>query len=119
MSKLRDFYSEETGKELLSTFHVHHIDGDRTNDEIINLVALPEKLHGKYHARIPPDVSIDFKLKAINESGSAFLGWYVQELERFESIYNECIVWVDYREYLRGNLPNIFNLSYREYIDAD
>jgi hypothetical protein len=31
-------------------FHVHHIDRDRSNNEIHNLVLIPSKLHSSYHS---------------------------------------------------------------------
>ncbi len=110
----RKIYAEMTKCEVPFNFQIHHIDGDRANNDIKNLVALPKSLHSKYHRLKPPEMHLDFRLKAINESGSAYLGWFIQQLEGFEDVYNKCIVWVDYREYLLGNLPNIFKMDYEQ-----
>jgi hypothetical protein len=48
--KLREFYEEQTGEPIPQGFHVHHLDFDRSNNDIDNLVAIPAKLHGQYHA---------------------------------------------------------------------
>lgn len=35
-----------------SSYDVHHIDFDRTNNDINNLILLPKELHSKYHLLI-------------------------------------------------------------------
>ena len=108
----RQFYGKKTGRPVPDSFEVHHIDFNRENNEIKNLVALPEDLHHAYHALKPAEIVLDFKLMAINESGSGFHGWYLQQLEAFEEVYNKCNCWVDYREFLLGNLPDIGRVNY-------
>ncbi|MCK5020074.1 MAG: HNH endonuclease [Candidatus Peribacteraceae bacterium] len=41
---------EELGRPLLSSEHIHHIDGDKTNNDIINLEILTNSKHRKHHA---------------------------------------------------------------------
>lgn len=43
--KYKRFYNIEFGAEYV----VHHIDLDRTNNDISNLLLLPRELHAKYH----------------------------------------------------------------------
>lgn len=45
----RKFYEEETGETIPEGYEIHHIDHDRKNNDIDNLVALPKKLHRRYH----------------------------------------------------------------------
>lgn len=45
----RTFYQKKTGIKLLKNYEVHHLDHDRNNNSIINLVAVPKKLHSNYH----------------------------------------------------------------------
>ena len=45
----RKFYEKETGKKIPKDFDVHHIDFNRENNDIMNLVAMPKKLHQRYH----------------------------------------------------------------------
>lgn len=47
----RNLYSELTKMDI-EDFDIHHIDRDKTNNDIINLVALPSELHRIYHALI-------------------------------------------------------------------
>lgn len=42
----KDHYGIDFGREMV----VHHIDFDRTNNDISNLLLLPNKIHAKYHA---------------------------------------------------------------------
>ena len=43
--KYKRFYDIDFGKDYV----VHHIDLDRTNNDISNLLLLPKELHAKYH----------------------------------------------------------------------
>lgn len=45
----RVIYKEH--KPLPPSWHVHHIDGDKNNNDIENLIALPPKLHFKTHQK--------------------------------------------------------------------
>jgi hypothetical protein len=45
----REIFQEATGVTLSSRFHVHHIDSDKNNNRIFNLVAIPNDVHSKYH----------------------------------------------------------------------
>ena len=41
----KDYYGIEFGNEMV----VHHIDFDRSNNNIDNLIMIPRELHAKYH----------------------------------------------------------------------
>lgn len=45
----RKFYKEYYQIEFDNSFHIHHIDGNRENNNINNLLLLPKKLHQQYH----------------------------------------------------------------------
>ena len=45
----RAIYKEFYDIEFDSSFVIHHIDFDRTNNDIENLILLPRGLHSKYH----------------------------------------------------------------------
>lgn len=54
--KYKRYYGIEFGKE----FEVHHMDFDRENDDISNLLLLPKELHQRYHALINAiSISVD------------------------------------------------------------
>ncbi len=44
----RKIWIENCG-EIPDGYDIHHIDGDRNNNDISNLLALPSELHRKYH----------------------------------------------------------------------
>ena len=46
LSKYKAYY----GIEFDSSFVIHHIDFDHSNNDIDNLILLPRKLHSHYHA---------------------------------------------------------------------
>ena len=48
----RAIYKEFYDIEFDSSFVIHHIDFDRTNNDIENLILLPRGLHSKYHQTI-------------------------------------------------------------------
>ena len=53
-SGIRKFYEQQTGKKLPSGFDVHHIDFNPENNDILNLLALPSKVHSDYHKNYAP-----------------------------------------------------------------
>lgn len=46
---IKPFYTKRTNKIIPNNFEIHHIDLDYTNNDIFNLVAIPKKLHQRYH----------------------------------------------------------------------
>lgn len=48
----RQYYKDYFGIEFGSEMAVHHIDFDRSNNDIGNLLLIPKELHAKYHMRI-------------------------------------------------------------------
>ena len=107
MENYRKKYIEHLGlKELPSEYHVHHIDGDRTNNDISNLVALPAQTHGRYHAALH-----DFKLYADADKikhvqtsidpfarGHGIAHLIVYGIQRLDEAKLECMNWVMYRD---------------------
>lgn len=52
----RQKYEKAIGFELEKHYEVHHIDHNRKNNKLTNLVALPRDLHNKhYHGKAYPD----------------------------------------------------------------
>lgn len=100
----RGCYERATGREVPRGYEIHHIDGNNDHDSIENLVALPRFLHKAYHSKYPGPPP-DFRLMAVNEPGNGYSGWWVSMLSGFFDVYIQCIPWVNYREFLRGNLP--------------
>lgn len=73
-------YEYITGQKLPDGFNIHHIDGNRINDVITNLVALPKPLHSKYHNLLKnPKCGMEFINICVDIKG-----------------------WIGFRDYLRG-----------------
>ena len=45
----RKLYERHYGIKIPLGFHIHHIDGNRENNEIRNLILLPGKVHSELH----------------------------------------------------------------------
>ena len=56
------------GKDYLSPdYHVHHIDFDRTNNDVDNLYVLPKSLHIKFHNSLNNIIRENGKIKTIEK----------------------------------------------------
>ena len=110
----RKHYAEATGRRVPKTFQVHHIDHDRGNPDIINLVALPQKLHIEYHRAFPrflpqaehlyvPEFS-DKELLSVEEAG--------QRLIEFARVREKLRPWVNFRNFLLGWEQKKFKVGY-------
>lgn len=49
MKNYRKIYSEHYGIVIEKGYVIHHMDGNRENNKVSNLLLLPSKLHSKYH----------------------------------------------------------------------
>lgn len=45
----RKYYKEYYGIDFGPEYHIHHMDFDKSNNDISNLLLLPGKLHSRYH----------------------------------------------------------------------
>lgn len=90
-----------------STYEVHHLDFDRTNNSIANLLLLPKKLHRKYHmtkeilAATPCVMTIQSSL-----TGYSYLEEHIKALRDYADVVDECRKWMDFKDYLLGLCPN-------------
>lgn len=93
--KYKKYYDIDFSKD----YDIHHIDFDRNNNEINNLILLPKKLHNKYHllcnmlfgATIGGEKKIDVSLELYNVSHTADV------LEKFAQTLKEMKEWVIYK----------------------
>ena len=104
-TKYKRYYEIEFGRE----YAVHHIDGNRENNDIANLVLLPSKLHSQYHFL---KTIIDRQNLPTVISGNALSSqsYYLSSLEEFLKVLKECNKWYDYKMYLDGCIPNIHSI---------
>ena len=107
------YYETLTRIKVPIGFDVHHIDLDRSNNAIENLVAIPRKLHNDYHKyRLDIDCfNLDFNLKSSTENGHQSIGFATDQLTLFRKVYDECNAWVDFRNYRLGKHSDFRYLS--------
>lgn len=80
----RSFYEKQTKLKLPKNFEVHHMDFNRSNNKISNLVALPRNLHRKYHEAtyiFSRDFKPNIQLVSVCECGIAYNDYYKYCLE--------------------------------------
>lgn len=120
ISKLKDYrkkYKKYYNIEFSNKYVIHHIDMDRTNNDISNLVLLPKELHGKYHFCLdtcgvkgekPFQRIIDGRVGGHLANN---LSYEMMMLDSFFDVWYECAKWYDYKLYLEGLCPNIHNIE--------
>ncbi len=104
--KYRDFYKKYFAIQFDDSFDIHHINGDRKDNDISNLVLIPKKLHQTLH-KVLYDASfcqspfdyiikdlyhwIDLKEQAACEKDNSIIGgrkyinFYQAKIEEFEN----------------------------------
>lgn len=121
MKDYRKIYQSKCNITIPKDYEIHHIDFNRKNNEIMNLVMLPKELHKKYH-RVLLELQnsryeIITKVQSNIDSGNLindYISINQHEIEnKFIKIWYECQIYVDYRNYLLGLMPNIHNINLR------
>jgi hypothetical protein len=118
INKLKNYrlkYKRYYNIDFDNTYEIHHIDFNRNNNNIENLLLLPKKLHTKYHFYLQELDLLNWKTGKIelnikiNQFG---LLPYTNDNEiiKFLEVYNECIKWLNYKERLEFNKRNRSNI---------
>ena len=114
----RRFYIDVLNiEELSQKFVIHHIDYNRNNNKLSNLVALPRKLHNdlhEYYNKLFINISFDKELKGIIDSGNGYNSFLLMFIKEYCEVYEEATKWLDYKYYFLSTVSNIHNLSYLE-----
>lgn len=111
----RKIYEDHYKITLSDDMVVHHIDLDRSNNDISNLLALPRELHAKYHMCLNTlrrsgertVISYDGKIKGVIGSDNIY---QTLMLERFLEALKKCNKWhdekmrMDYELEMKGEL---------------
>ena len=94
--KYKRYFGIDFGSEMV----VHHIDFDRQNNDISNLLLLPKELHAKYHMilnalSVSPDKTkadgfIDFRISNVIATH-----YNANMLALLPETINECSKWID------------------------
>lgn len=115
----RKYYEEMTGVQVLKGYEIHHIDLDRNNNNIKNLVMLPEDLHKSYHIALRKLEYIGNVKKIITsliDGGNGVNDMVCTTIKEFVDVWKECNKWNDYKYYLLGIVPNVHDIRYKEEI---
>lgn len=113
IDNLKDYrkkYKLYYGIEFDRDYAVHHIDGNRENNNIANLVLLPSKLHSKYHFQ-KQIIEGQPLPTSISGNGLHNQSYYFSCLEAFVETLKECNKWYDYKMYMDGLIPNIHGIE--------
>ena len=95
----RELYKEYYGVSITESYDIHHIDFNRSNNSIDNLILLPKELHAKYHRCINElggqsgTTAIDFKINIQTDAQLCFIENYVETMKEIRK-------WVHYKHAL-------------------
>lgn len=106
----REKYKRHFNIEFGDEYVVHHIDEDRSNNEIENLVLLPSILHSLYHCQKQIVEGKPFPTKICGNAITEEL-YHLACVENFINTLKECNKWFDYKMYLEGKIPNIHGIN--------
>ena len=102
----RTFYEKETSLSLPPDFDVHHIDLNRENNQIKNLVAIPKPLHCEYH-RLSANREIIIKelldVHSLINQNAFFEEMALMEALDFVRVKKKCFMFICFKEKLLGN----------------
>lgn len=89
----KDYYGITFGQDMV----VHHIDFDRSNNDISNLLLLPNRLHAKYHFVLSMLVGLDKKAAFSDEmmlTSPNVAVHYCQWLRKMADVLEEISPWM-------------------------
>ena len=112
----RKFYEKLTNKKIPKDFEVHHIDFDRENNDIHNLIAIPRDLHRKYHSSFKQCEYYEIKTpKFFTVIGYDHdLYSYMIELHKEHDLLRlKFKHWIHFRNHLLGYHNDIINTNYK------
>lgn len=108
----RYFYEKETCKELPKDFDVHHIDENRDNNNIDNLVAIPKWLHQKYHLCKNNTQSLELSNIDLNINPASYM-FHIESIIKYAECVEEIHKYLCYKKYLLKHLPyNLYGYNY-------
>ena len=104
----RKFYKEYYQINFDKNYEVHHLDENRENNNIENLLLLPKHIHHQYHQL---KIFIENNLKMIgNINIQSYLFYptyyYYDNVENWIKVKQECDKWFDYKMYLNKEKEN-------------
>lgn len=102
MTDYRSMYKRYYGIDFGPDYIIHHIDLDRTNNDISNLLLLPKELHAKYHTILnaisvsigkpKADGFVDLRLSNLEVTQYCF-----DMFALLPAVIAECQKWIEYK----------------------
>ena len=111
----RQFYREYYGIDFGPEMVVHHIDFDRSNNDINNLLLLPNKVHAKYHFALQMLTGIDMSRslnKELQLSMPMVPAHYVQWLRIMADVLEETAPWIRMKHDFEMLPDDVFRRAY-------
>lgn len=105
----RKFYKETTGVEIPKGFDVHHIDGNRSNNDIMNLVAIPRNVHRSYHSH---EMFLGEKLCFTVNCNPASYNYHINGIIKLSKSTEIIHGFIVYRNHLLKMHHNFMGLTY-------
>lgn len=109
--KIKNFYEVQTKRKVPIKFDIHHIDFNPNNNDILNLVALPVKLHRQYHSKLneyylpknyfQPDPGWQHIIS------TAEIDLVIWQASNMRDIYGKFCNWYNFRNSLLGILDYV------------
>lgn len=95
----RNKYKHHYGIEFGKDYVIHHIDGDRSNNDISNLLLLPLSLHSKYHEyKKEFIINCDGEIELGLTYGQAMLRRMdLCYLDNLLSVLKEIDIWIEHK----------------------
>lgn len=100
-SDYRKLYEQEHKVKVPKSYEIHHIDFNHDNNDILNLVALPKKLHKELHMRYDTLKSCgDWSISDIYICSGRVCGrsYFINALYKYLSVLDECVPYMNQGE---------------------
>jgi hypothetical protein len=114
MSDYRALYEQATGPELPKDFDVHHINFDRDDNSIHNLLAIPKKLHIEYHKFHYEVKNLEIPLFPSRQPMQ--FAYFDATIKKWNKIMYEMQTYMVMRDFLIGDLPSSVLTPFQEKI---
>lgn len=92
----REKYKQYYGIDFGSDCAIHHIDFNRSNNDIDNLLLLPRNLHAKYHMCLSSCADKEHKINGIIGEWDKY---QLKELKNLVEALEEISRWVKWKQY--------------------
>lgn len=119
MKNYREKYKRYYEIDFCSDYVIHHIDENRENNDIKNLLLLPRDLHSKYHTykeaflrTVPDGLCLDLEY-----SSKMLRDWQLSELSTLVKTLKEIEYWIELKCLADRGYPSYSSLDLMKEVD--